>query len=52
LPFLPSDEVIFKIDGKEVDLQGVFDSQDWNPKQNRKAVFDFLKKSEDKSHAE
>jgi len=46
LGFLPTNQVIFKVDGKEIELQGVFDSQDWNPNAEKVAVFEFSKKFE------
>lgn len=52
LGFLPTDKVVFKLDGKEIELDGIFDSQDWNPNEQKIAVFEFSKKSKDETHAE
>lgn len=47
LGFLPTHEVVFKYNGKELILNGVYDSQDWNPNEEKRAVFNFLTKAED-----
>ena len=46
LGFHPGNKVVFKLDGKEIELNGIFDSQDWNPNENKVAVFEFSKKFE------
>lgn len=52
LGFLPTDKVIFKLDGKEIELNGIFDSQDWNQNEKKVAVFEFSAKSEESTDAE
>ena len=51
LGFLPTHEVVFKYNGVELQLNGVYDSQDWNPNEEKRAVFNFLTKAEDEADA-
>ena len=52
LGFLPHQKAVFKYKGQEIELQAVFDSQDWNPTEEKQAVFEFVEKTEGASHAD
>ena len=52
LGFHPTSKAIFKLDGKEIELNAIFDSQDWNPNDEKCAVFEFSTKFEAKADAE
>lgn len=52
LGFQPGHKAVFKFNGQELILNGIYDSQDWNPNEKKIAVFEFSKKSNDEAHAE